>query len=47
MQSCRFGEPYNRPTLNKYLSVTSFTLAIEHTSAYMYAITDRTLGVSG
>ena len=26
---------------------TSFTLAIEHTSAYISAITDMTLGVSG
>jgi hypothetical protein len=25
----------------------SFTLAIEHISAYVYGITDQTLGVSG
>jgi len=26
---------------------TSFKLAIEHTSPYIYGITDQTLGVSG
>ena len=41
------AEPCNYSTSNKYLSGVSFTLAIEHTSAYMYGITDHTLGVSG
>ena len=31
----------------EYLSGISFTLAIGHMSAYMYGITDLTLGVSG
>ena len=41
------AQHHNRATLNKYLSGTSITLAIEHTRAYMCAITDQTLGVSG
>ena len=47
MQSDRLRRNRVYPTSNKYLSGVSFTLAIEHTSAYMYDITDHTLGVSG
>jgi hypothetical protein len=32
---------------NNILSGTSSTLAIEHMSAYMWGITDHTLGVGG
>ena len=48
MQSDRLRRNRVCPTSNiEYFPGISFTLAIEHMSAYMCGITDLTIGVSG
>ena len=45
------ARPKNLMSVDRTLAIVRltllFTLAIEHMSAYMYAITDLTVGVSG
>ena len=47
MQSDRSEPICAISNIREYFPGISFTLAIEHMSAYMYAITDLTVGVSG